>query len=107
MNTTHDEDSNDIEKQQAKENHSSKKKQLTIDIAQNTPNDEDDDKEASLNSVSHSEKDPTGTMSPKSYSVFKDYLVHPAEMNLPWQTMRSVAQCSCGISFSYSVRKVC
>jgi hypothetical protein len=63
--------------------------------------------------ASDSEPDPedhsvdrTGTMSPKSYAIFKGFLVHPPQMNLPWQSMRSVRQCTCGVAFSYSVRKV-
>ena len=51
-------------------------------------------------------KDPTGCLSPKSYSVFKDFLTHTPDMNLPWQSMRLTSQCSCGVSFSYSHRKV-
>ncbi len=63
--------------------------------------------------ASDSEPDPedhstdrTGTMSPKSFATFKGFLVHPPQMNLPWESMRSVRQCTCGIAFSYSVRKV-
>ena len=51
-------------------------------------------------------KDPTGCLSPKSYSVFKDFLTHTPDMNLPWQSMRLTSQCSCGVPFSYSHRKV-
>ena len=54
---------------------------------------------------SHS-KDQTGTMSPRSFATFKGLLVHTPEMNLPWESMRSVRQCNCGVTFSYSVRKV-
>ena len=50
--------------------------------------------------------DRTGTMSPKSFATFKGFLVHPPQMNLPWESMRSVRQCTCGVAFSYSVRKV-
>ena len=50
--------------------------------------------------------DRTGTMSPKSFATFKGFLVHPPQMNLPWEPMRSIRQCTCGIAFSYSVRKV-
>ena len=50
--------------------------------------------------------DRTGTMSPKSFATFKGFLVHTPEMNLPWESMRSVRQCTCGVAFSYSVRKV-
>lgn len=50
--------------------------------------------------------DRTGTMSPKSFATFKGFLVHPPQMNLPWESMRSVRQCTCGVTFSYSVRKV-
>ena len=46
-------------------------------------------------------------MSPTSYSLFKECLEHVPEMNLPWQSMRNVRQCKCGVAFSYSVRKVC
>ena len=50
--------------------------------------------------------DRTGTMSPKSFATFKGFLVHPPQMNLPWESMRSVRQCTCGVAFSYSIRKV-
>ena len=50
--------------------------------------------------------DRTGTMSPRSFATFKGFLVHTPEMNLPWESMRSVRQCNCGVSFSYSIRKV-
>ena len=51
-------------------------------------------------------RDQTGTMSPKSFATFKGFLVHTPEMNLPWESMRSVRQCTCGVTFSYSIRKV-
>lgn len=50
--------------------------------------------------------DPTGCLSPNSYSVFKDFLNHNPDMNLPWQPLRSASQCSCGVAFSYSCKKV-
>lgn len=50
--------------------------------------------------------DPTGSLSPTSYSTFKDFLNHTPDLNLPWQSMRSVSQCGCGMPFSYSRRKV-
>ena len=46
-------------------------------------------------------------LSPKSYSVFKNNLIHVPEMNLPWSSMRNTTSCVCGVTFSYSVRKVC
>ena len=52
------------------------------------------------------QKAPTEVMSPRSYSVFKSGLVHVPEMNLPWESMRKSMKCACGITFSYSVRKV-
>ncbi len=51
-------------------------------------------------------KAPTEVMSPRSYSVFKSSLVHIPEMNLPWESMRNTSQCACGVSFSFSTRKV-
>lgn len=45
-------------------------------------------------------------LSPDSYTCFKEYLNHVPEMNLPWQPLRSVWQCSCGTAFSFSTRKV-
>ncbi len=50
--------------------------------------------------------DPTGCLSPTSYSTFKGFLNHTPDLNLPWQSMRSVSQCGCGMAFSYSRRKV-
>lgn len=50
--------------------------------------------------------DPTGCLSPTSYSTFKEFLNHTPDLNLPWQSMRSVSQCGCGMPFSYSRRKV-
>ena len=50
--------------------------------------------------------DRTGTMSPNSFATFKGFLVHTPEMNLPWESMRSVRQCTCGVTFSFSIRKV-
>ncbi len=50
--------------------------------------------------------DPTGCLSPTSYSTFKEFLNHTPDLNLPWQPMRSVSQCGCGMPFSYSRRKV-
>ncbi len=52
------------------------------------------------------QKDPTEVMSPRSYSVFKNNLIHIPEMNLPWGSMRNATKCMCGVTFSYSVRKV-
>ena len=52
-------------------------------------------------------KSPTEVMSPRSYSFFKSSLVHVAEMNLPWESMRKTSKCGCGVTFSYSIRKVC
>ncbi|XP_064381922.1 myotubularin-related protein 6-like [Halichondria panicea] len=49
--------------------------------------------------------DPTGCLSPTSYSTFKGFLNHTPDLNLPWQSMRSVSQCGCGMAFSYSRRK--
>lgn len=77
------------------ENKSTDSKDLTLPLAPE-PNASEED---------HS-TDKTGTMSPKSFETFKGYLVHMPEMNLPWESMRSVRQCTCGVSFSYSVRKV-
>ena len=98
---------NTDEQLQSVDKHSSKKS-LTMDIPQSNHIAQDDaeDQKSSSEEKVVGNGDPTGTMSPKSYSVFKDYLVHPSEMNLPWQPMRSVTQCSCGIAFSFSVRKV-
>ena len=45
-------------------------------------------------------------LSPESYSTFKDHLDHVPEMNLPWQSLRSVRQCTCGVAFSFATRKV-
>ena len=71
------------------------------------------DNSCTANAAASSELDPedhstdrTGTMSPKSFKTFKELLVHPPQMNLPWESMRSVRQCTCGVAFSYSVRKV-
>lgn len=51
-------------------------------------------------------KPPTEVMSPRSYSFFKTSLVHVPEMNLPWESMRNTSKCGCGVTFSYSIRKV-
>lgn len=51
-------------------------------------------------------KAPSGVMSPRSYSFFKSSLEHVPEMNLPWESMRNTTQCGCGVTFSFSVRKV-
>lgn len=51
-------------------------------------------------------KAPTEVMSPRSYSSFKNSLVHVPEMNLPWESMRNISQCGCGVTFSFSIRKV-
>ena len=56
--------------------------------------------------VAEMRKAPTEVMSPRSYSVFKSSLVHVPEMNLPWESMRKTSKCGCGVTFSYSVRKV-
>ena len=71
------------------------------------------DNSCAANAAASSELDPedhstdrTGTMSPKSFATFKGFLVHPPQMNLPWESMRSVRQCTCGVAFSYSIRKV-
>lgn len=58
--------------------------------------------------VAHiSDKDElTEVMSPRSYSVFKNNLIHVSEMNLPWAPMRTASQCGCGVTFSYSTKKV-
>ena len=53
-----------------------------------------------------SRKAPTEVMSPRSYSTFKNSLVHVPEMNLPWESMRKTSQCGCGVTFSFSTRKV-
>ncbi len=45
-------------------------------------------------------------LSPDSFDVFKDHLDHIPDMNLPWQPLRGARQCSCGVAFSFSVRKV-
>ena len=47
------------------------------------------------------------TPSPTVTADFKRYLEHLPEMNLPWQPLRTVSQCSCGRAFSYLVFKVC
>ena len=36
----------------------------------------------------------------------RDLLLHVPEMNLPWQSLRSVPQCLCGHTFSFTSRKV-
>ena len=36
----------------------------------------------------------------------RDLLLHVPEMNLPWEPLRSVTQCSCGHTFSFTRRKV-
>lgn len=56
--------------------------------------------------VAEFKKAPTEVMSPRSYDVFKSGLIHTPEMNLPWESMRKTAKCGCGVTFSYSVRKV-
>lgn len=56
--------------------------------------------------VAEVKKAPTEVMSPRSYAVFKSELVHVPEMNLPWESMRKSSKCGCGVTFSYSVRKV-
>lgn len=61
---------------------------------------------AEPNSSEDRSTDRTGTMSPTSFEVFKGFLVHMPEMNLPWESMRSVRKCTCGVTFSYSKRKV-
>lgn len=57
-------------------------------------------------SVVGMKKAPTEVMSPRSYSFFKSSLVHVPEMNLPWESMRKTSKCGCGVTFSYSTRKV-
>lgn len=57
--------------------------------------------------VAELRKAPSEVMSPKSYTVFKSSLVHVPEMNLPWESMRNTTKCECGVTFSYSIRKVC
>ena len=49
---------------------------------------------------------PSEVLSPRSYSVFKNNLLHVPEMNLPWALLRTSSKCSCGVAFSYSTRKV-
>lgn len=44
--------------------------------------------------------------SPRSYTDFKDHLEHIPEMILPWESLRRHSKCSCGISFSFTARKV-
>ena len=61
---------------------------------------------AEPNSSEDRSTDRTGTMSPTSFEAFKGLLEHVPEMNLPWQSMRSIRQCTCGVTFSYSIRKV-
>ena len=61
---------------------------------------------AEPNSSEDRSTDRTGTMSPTSFEDFKGLLVHKPEMNLPWESMRSIRQCTCGVTFSYSIRKV-
>ena len=56
--------------------------------------------------VAELKRAPTEVMSPKSYTVFKSSLVHVPEMNLPWGSMRNTTKCECGVTFSYSIRKV-
>jgi hypothetical protein len=56
--------------------------------------------------VAELKKAPTEVMSPRSYALFKSGLVHVPEMNLPWESMRTTTKCCCGVTFSYSVRKV-
>ena len=56
--------------------------------------------------VAELKKAPTEIMSPRSYAVFKSELIHVPEMNLPWESMRNTTKCGCGVTFSYSVRKV-
>ena len=56
--------------------------------------------------VNDTSQDPTGCLSPDSYSKFKEFLNHTPDLNLPWQPMRSVSQCGCGMAFSYSRKKV-
>jgi len=53
-----------------------------------------------------SSRDPSGCLSPGSYCSFKEFLHHTPDLNLPWQSMRTVSQCGCGVPFSYSRRKV-
>ena len=36
----------------------------------------------------------------------KDLLLHAPEMNLPWTPLRGVTQCSCGVPFTFTKRKV-
>lgn len=56
--------------------------------------------------VAEFKRAPTEVMSPRSYSVFKTCLVHVPEINLPWESMRKTSKCGCGVTFSYSIRKV-
>lgn len=56
--------------------------------------------------VAELKKAPTEVMSPRSYALFKSELVHVPEMNLPWESMRKTTKCGCGVTFSYSIRKV-
>lgn len=54
----------------------------------------------------NSRKKPTDVMSPSSYSMFKESLLHVPELNLPWEPLRTASRCGCGVTFSYSTRKV-
>ena len=57
--------------------------------------------------ASHCDNSPNHhSPSPNPVSDLKDYLTHIPEMNLPWQSLRSVKTCSCGRAFTILVSKV-
>ena len=49
---------------------------------------------------------PSSSPAPSSTAEWRRYLDHLPEMNLPWQPLRTVTQCSCGRAFSYLVSRV-
>ena len=67
-------------------------------------NSSDSDEELAV--LRRRERSATALLSPLTYTSFKDHLEHIPEMNLPWQSMRSVHKCCCGTAFSFAIRKV-
>lgn len=42
----------------------------------------------------------------RSPVIMREMLLHVPEMNLPWTPLRGVTQCECGVTFSFTKRKV-
>ena len=82
-----------------------KRPSLTLAIPVVSPQD-DNARGDSAAAADHCRVSPSEVLSPKSYSIFKTNLLHVPEMNLPWALMRTAHKCSCGVTFSYSTKKV-